>query len=343
MSVQDRAQEDGVDFITLKTTDTTTTKIPVRPITADLVFSMQKASAASRLGPAPRLAAQSYQIGPGDVLGITVWEHPELTLVSTGANGNPDAGGFVVAEDGTIFFPYVGVMRVAGKTPLEVRDRLTRWLSRYIANLQLEVRIIGYRSQRVYVVGQVLNPGIYPVTDVPITVADAINKAGGVTPDSDLANVTIARQGRAFHVDLLALYEDGDVAKNILLRPGDVLRVPDNSASKVFVLGEVKEPASQIIRNGRLSLAEALAEAGGVNQNTSNPARVFVIRTDSTGPQIYRLDAASATSLILADRFQLMPRDVVYVDTSGVTRWNRVISQILPSTSLATRAYNLSN
>ena len=122
-----------------------------------------------------------------------------------------------------------------------------------------------------------------------------------------------------------------------------MLRIPDNNASKVFVLGEVRKPASQIIPNGRLSLAEALADAGGVNQNTSNPARVFVIRTDSNGPQIYRLDAESASSLLLADRFQLMPRDVVYVDTAGVTRWNRVISQILPSSNLATRAYNLAD
>jgi polysaccharide biosynthesis/export protein len=313
-------------------------KVPIEPITAQLIVDeKRRAPTRPALPPPPRESHETYRIGPRDILTITVWDHPELTIPA-GEFRSPEAAGNVVGEDGTIFFPYVGVLRVAGRTVNEVRRMLSLALSQYIENVQLDVRLIAYRSQRVYVVGEVQQPGTQTVTDVPLTVAEAINQAGGLTPEADMNNVTLTRDDRIYQVDLVALYEEGDGMQNAVLRAGDVLNVPDRTLNKVFVLGEVRKPSSQFIHKGQLSLAEALSDAGGADLVTSNPARIFVVRGGQARPQVFSLNAASPDALLLADRFQLKPRDVVYVETAGVSRWNRVISQLLPTSTVLSRA-----
>jgi polysaccharide export outer membrane protein len=310
--------------------------VKIVPINAEMLVQREKLGQEKRAINDFEPVDAIYRIGVHDVLDITVWDHPELTS-PTGQQRPTDLTGHIVQDDGTLFFPYVGLIQAAGKTVGEVREMLISGLSKYIENLQLGVRVIAYRSQRVYIVGEVKNPGIQAVSDIPLTIAEAINRSGGLTPKADLAHVTISRGGKTFPIDLLSLYEDGDISQNLLLKDGDVLNVPDRSYNKIFVLGEVLKPFSQFLNKGRMTLAEALSDAGGVNFSTANPEQIYVIRGAAPKPEIFHLDATSPDALILADRFPLQARDVVYVDTSGVARWGRIINQILPS------AYFLSN
>ncbi len=91
---------------------------------------------------------------------------------------------------------------------------------------------------------------------------------------------------------------------------------------------------------GRLTLAEALADSGGVNPLTANAGQVYVIRDGGEKPQIYHLNAASADALILADRFDLRARDVVFVDAQPVVRWARVVNNILPAADFLRETLN---
>jgi polysaccharide export outer membrane protein len=100
------------------------------------------------------------------------------------------------------------------------------------------------------------------------------------------------------------------------------------------VLGEVLRPITQTLRDGRLTLNEALGESGGVNPTSGDPRQIFVVRAANTAqPEIYHLDASSPIAYALAEGFELQARDVVYVDPVPLVRWNRVISLILPSAS----------
>lgn len=274
-----------------------------------------------------------YRIQPRDVLTIIVWEHPELTIPAGEFRPNEEYGR-LVREDGTIFFPYAGILHVAGLTLEEVRRLLVERLDRVIQNPQVDVRVAAYRGQRVYVTGQVLKPGVLPITDVPMTVLDAVNSVGGFTEKADRRIAYLTRNGVRYPIDLVALYERGDVRQNYLLRSGDVLNVPDNQASKIFVLGEVGQQTPVFPGTAGLSLAEAIAQAAGIDVTAADTTGVFVIRgaPEPDAPiTVYRLDASNATAMILADRFQLQPRDVVFVSTAPLTRWNRVVSQILPT------------
>ncbi|MCW5597969.1 MAG: polysaccharide biosynthesis/export family protein [Nitrosomonas sp.] len=283
-----------------------------------------------------------YRVGPRDILNITVWDHPELTIPA-GQFRSAEAAGNVVGEDGTFFYPYVGIVHAAGRTVEEIRDELTLRLSKYIEQVQLDVRVAAYRSQRVYVVGEVAEPGIQLVKDIPLTVLEAINNAGGVKPEADQRNITLTRDGRTYSINLLSLYEGGDISQNVLLKHGDVLNVPDSMLNKVFVLGEtnhfvaggaIGRSRSLVMNKARMTLTEALSEAGGFDQETSDPARIFVFRGGLGKSEIFHLDAKSPDALLLADRFPLQPRDVIYVDRAQGIRWNQIIAQIQPTINL---------
>jgi len=333
-----------------------------------------------RIGATPAAAlpesdrTRQYRVGPRDILVVTVWEHPELTnpfgnqggVGIGGAPGSAPAGGAmttgnnvagsngtiggtggnVVGEDGNFFYPYVGIVKAAGRTVEDIREEVTLKLSKYIERVQLDVRVNAYRSQRVYVVGEVNAPGIQTLKDIPLTVLEAINNAGGINNTSaDLRNITLSRDGKTYSINLLALYEGGDLTQNVYLKHGDVLNVADNAFNKVFVLGDTTSGGtgsgrtrSLVMDKGRYTLLEALSDSGGFDQNFSDPARVFIFRGGMEKPEIFHLDAKSPDVLLIADRFQLQPHDLVYVDRAEGIRWNQILAQIQPTLSLINAA-----
>jgi polysaccharide export outer membrane protein len=309
---------------------------PVRiaPITPELLVTQaaERARAAGARAHDP-LAAEGeryeYRIAPLDVLTVTVWDHPELTIPA-GEYRSPELAGNPVQADGTMFYPHVGVVPVAGKTIAEVRSLLTERLRKYVEKPQLDVRVAAFRGKRVHVTGDVVQPSAVPITDVPLRVQDAIAAARGLGPNAWTRGVTLTREGRVQRLDLQALYDAGDVSQNWLLRDGDVLNVPSRDENRVFVLGEVRQPSAKLMPRAGMTLADALGDAAGFDPVSSNGS-VYVFRGRYDAPQVYHLDASSADALLLAVQFQLEPHDVVYVSTYALTSWNRVVQQLLPT------------
>ncbi len=288
--------------------------------------------------------AQPYTIGSGDILNIVVWDHPQLSNpgagggVSDGASATASVGsGYNVSPDGQIQFPYVGHIKLAGLTEYQARDLIAQQLAKVIKNPQVTLRIQSYRSSRVYIDGEVRNPGLQPINDIPLTLPEAIGRAGGYSPLADRSAIAITRNGVTATVSLPQLTANGINPAQIMLGHGDLVRVLGREDAKVFVLGEVLRPTTQTLRNGRLTLNEALGEAGGVNPNSGDPRQIYVVRTTNLDqPTIYHLDAKSPMAFALAEGFELQARDVIYVDPVPLVRWNRVISLILPSAQAVT-------
>jgi len=288
--------------------------------------------------------AEPYRIGPGDILSIVVWDHPELVLptqtyaIGTGvtelAFGDTASGipGYTVSSSGYIQFPYTGLLKVAGLTELQARNLIVNSSGKYIQDPQITVRVLGYRSKRVYVEGEVKTPGTVAINDIPMTLLEAINRAGGVLPTGDRSSVYVIREGRKTRVNLPALIDRGQDLNQVMLKSGDIVRVTPRDESKVFVTGEVTTPASIVMRDGRLTLNEALGVAGGPNQLTADSSQVFVVRsTEQATPLVFHLNAASPQAYAVAEKFELQPKDVVFVDTAALVRWNRFISNLFPS------------
>ncbi len=354
------SNESSEDMPFTENDETILKRLNIRDITAQLIIDLEKNINNKSLGSGNvanhyfdyRIGSKTikgtpdqetytqYRVGPGDILSITVWEHPELTIPA-GEFRSAETAGNVVGEDGNIYYPYAGIVKAAGRTVEEIREELTKKVSGYIERLQLDVRVASYRSQRVYVVGEVAQPGIQLVKDIPLTVLEAINSAGGVTKDSDQRNITLTRGEKTYSINLLALYEGGDISQNVMLKHGDVLNVPDREFNKVFVLGETGASGTGSARSrsiymnkARMTLTEAISDAGAPDQTTSDPARIFVFRGGLGKPEIFHLDAKSPDALILADRFPLQPRDLVYIDRAEGIRWNQIIAQIQPTITL---------
>jgi len=286
---------------------------------------------------------QSYKIGPGDHLAITVWDHPELVMPVSTMSGTiatlsgTTPSGYTVSPEGKIQFPYAGDFKVEGLTALQARDLLVERLANYIKKPEVTLRILSFRSKRIYVDGEVKTPGIIPIDDIPLSLPEAINRAGGITALGDQSRITITRSGKTYPIDMTRLASGGIDPSRIMLNNGDMLRVSPRDESKVFVVGEVTKPIALPLRNGRMSLNEALGEAGGINPLTADANQIYVIRNaNDAQPTIYHLDGHSPVMLALAESFELRAKDVVYVDAASMVRFNRVISLILPTAQTIT-------
>ena len=290
-----------------------------------------------------------YTIGPGDVLSITVWDHPELNLpnasvqtVGIDYTGSASvSSGFTVDANGYVQYAYAGGVHVGGMTEMQARDVLSARLAEYVRSPQVTLRVQSYRSRRVYMDGEIRTPGIQIFSDVPMTLPEAINRAGGFTPVGDRSSIAVVRGGKSILVDMPALVSKGINPNTVMLQNGDMVRVFAREDSKVWVMGEVTRPQTLFLRDGQLTLSEALGDAGGVSQETGSGRQVYVVRDLGTARhQVFHLDASNPAAYATADNFQLKARDVVFVDTAAVVRWGRVVNNIVPSAEAAYFAHS---
>jgi len=278
-----------------------------------------------------------YRIGPLDQVQVVVWEHPELTSPM----GQYQPAGQKVTTEGTLFYPYAGELKVAGLTAQELRKEITKRLSDKILNdPQVDVRVTGYYSRKAFVSGAVNRPGYVRFNENPMTVPDVIAEVGGFNEKADPKLVQLRRGDKIYTIDYLRAFKDNIAIDRILVKPGDQVFVPMRADTerdrKVYVLGEVLRQG--VVRmDPSLSLAEALSAAGGLQALNASSHDIYVIRNTSEKKiDIYQLDAKNAMALAMADRFEMNPRDIVYVDASGLATWNRLLSLILPTLNATT-------
>lgn len=315
--------------------------IDLIPITQELISKMQ--SEEIRIESAINTSLQdemnnyTYLVGVGDVLNIIVWDHPELTIPQSGQRSAAEAGNFV-HKDGTIFYPYVGKVSVIGREVTQIREDIIRGLSTFINNPQVDVNVAAFRSQHFFVSGAVKNPQMIPVRNVPITILDALSISGGVAPDADWSSATLTSNNNGELVieaiDLSVLLEQGVLKQNRLLKSNDVLHIPRNDALKIFVMGDVVNATTQQIGRRGMTLAEALNNVGGINEASANASGIFVLRASDSASKlvdIYQLDVSMGPRLILSTQFKLQPKDIVYVTSAPVARWNKLLAQLTSS------------
>ncbi len=308
-------------------------------------------------------ANYQYYIGKRDILSITVWDHPELTIPA-----GDEPATHVIGNDGRFYFPYAGNIQASGQTVEGVRKELERKLQSFIAKPQVSVRVAGFRSQKTYISGAVQNLNTLAISDIPLTVRDAISKSGGVIPRKYTGQASLKRGNQTISIDLNRMLKFNDNRQNFILKNGDRLHIVEidewaewqtklnqdiekekslarlkkdlerelkSEQAKVFIMGEVSKPGTvkYQIEDG-MTLAEAINDAGSLKEDTVNPKGVFVVRKESandTMPTVYQLPIVSVHSMLLAEQFNIRPRDIVYVTAMPSIRWNRVLNQILPS------------
>ncbi len=284
---------------------------------------------------------EAYRVGIGDSLYITVWDHPELTSPA-GTQQQSSANGRVVRPDGTLFYPYIGLIHAAGMTVEQLRADLSRKLAKYVEKPQVDVNIISFGEQRVTFRGAFLKTDPQPITVVPMTLAQAMGVATVNTDKADLTDVVLTRDGHDYHLDLDALNRTPHGSADIWLKAGDRVFLPYNDAMEAYVVGEVVHPMAVPFKTGRLNLTQAIGRAGGLNPLTSKGRAVYVIRgvenMEDDPATVYQLDAQSPSAFALASHFRIQANDVVFVGPADITRWNRFLAQLMPFSNIIQNA-----
>lgn len=275
-----------------------------------------------------------YRISEGDILSIVLTGYPDITPTTDSSN-NPFISGFPVDQQGFVQFPLIGRIKASGMSVPQFTATLQRQLQRYLKYPDPQVKIVNYRGSNFFVDGEVRQSGEFTIADVPVSLYSAISMAGGTTEEGDSNNIVLNRKGNSYHLGLETLQKVGLSANNIYLQDGDAIHVNSQTRNKVYMLGEFGRLAPVVIPDYGLSLAHVLGESSGLNANTANAAKVYIVRDNPKYQytDIYYVDMQTITSLALANRFEMRANDILYVDPTGLTRWNRVVSALLPSTS----------
>ncbi|MBD1552162.1 polysaccharide biosynthesis/export family protein [Pseudomonas typographi] len=288
---------------------------------------------------APELLAyrpSDYRIGPGDGLIVTVWEHQELNSPAGQEQGNSSSR--IVRNDGTLYYPYIESIKAGGKTVEQFRDDLQAALSKYLTVAKVDVNVEGYNSQRVILSGAFRTPGPQPLTNLPLSLVNAVSRAGGEADNANLAGLILRRDGHEYVLDVDTLNRPDSQLGGIYLKDGDQLHLGNNRANTIYVLGEVHSPQAMTYGTSTFNLMQALGNAGGIAQETAAAEAIYVIRSAQTGANqpatVFCLNAKKPTAFLLARQFDLQPYDVVFVGPANITRWNRFISQLLPSATV---------
>jgi len=264
-----------------------------------------------------------YRLGKNDVLNIFVLNHPELSSQRINLG---EISGTRIRKDGKVHMPIIGQLDAEGLTLTEFETQLRERAATFIIEPQVSVEILDYASQKFYVLGQVPKPGAFPV-DGDTTLLEGLGMAGGIPPEADLEMATVIRDGKLMPINVADVVRRGDISRNVFMRNGDVIHIPDTVAQRVHVLGEVQTPLSVDIDRNTVSLAQALASAGG-----PTPARarreIAVIRGGFAKPVVYVVDLERA--LLFDDRIKLRSGDRVIVAPTGLSTSSRYMEQVLP-------------
>ena len=291
---------------------------------------------------------QSYQLSSGDILSIYLWAYPEITPPTNTVSNEQaiQANGYQIDQNGYIQFPIIGRYKAAGKSLPQVNRELRDQLSRYLKTPDVIARVLSYQGQRYSVQGNVMKGGQYYLSDQPISVYTALGMAGGVNAQQgDNTFITLVRQGRSYNLNTVELEKAGLSLHNLLIQPNDTLYVNNRENQKVYVMGESGKNQSLPMRDQGMSLSDVLGESLGLNPLSASRSKIYVVRSQASGAhtEVYHIDLSSIADFGLANQFKMRSNDIVYVDASGLARWQRVVNQVIPFAGLVNTANNLAN
>ncbi|MFH4296874.1 polysaccharide biosynthesis/export family protein [Acinetobacter baumannii] len=277
-----------------------------------------------------------YRLSPGDVLSIQLWAYPEITPPIQGASSDIKAFGYPIDSTGNVQLPLVGQVHIAGKTLAETNKYLRNQFAKYLKTPDVVVRVLSYQAKRYFVNGQVMKSGQYTLDDQPISIYTALSMAGGVNQESgDNTDIQLIRNGEVYNLNVVALEKQGYSLHKLLVQPNDTIYVNTKQNQKLYVMGESNKSSAIPLRDQGMTLSDVLGESEGVNPYTASAARIYVMRTDlnSRKSTIYKLNLSNIGNLALSNQFQMQKNDIVYIDATGLTRWQRIMNQIVPFSS----------
>lgn len=317
------------------------TPYAVYPVTRDLLPRVQSwpvTGDGPRGGWLSRGGGRSVgTIRAGDKLDLVVWDASETSLLATqGAKSVPLAQ-LTVANDGTIFVPYLDRVSVAGQTAESARQSIQTQLTSIAPSAQVQLSLSVGRANSVDIVGGVAQPGSFPLGDGAMSVLGLIAQAGGVSAGLEQPLVRLVRGGKTYVTTVKRLYENPEL--DTIVQGGDQVIIASDTR-KFIALGAAGRQQVLRFTSEKVSALEAMAAVGGVNSGRADPQAILILReypaaavrdgVRGPGAQrvIFVIDLTTADGLFSAGRFMINPDDVIYVSESPLTAFQSITQLI---------------
>lgn len=289
----------------------------------------------------------SDTIRPGDTLGISIWENVDRPLL--GAPGTPATALEEVQVDGNgyIFIPYAGRIKASGNSPEAIRRIITNKLEAQTPDPQVTVTRLAGDGATVSLTGAIGAQGVYAIERPTRTLTAMLARAGGVSVEPEIAQITLVRGDQTATIWYEDLYSNPEF--DIALRAGDRILIEEDKRS-FTAIGATGAQSRVPFETQTLSALEAIATVGGLNSQLADPTGVFVFRnetaeianevlgtTDLTGPQrmVYLLDLTEPNGVFLARDFVIRDQDTVYVTEAPFVQWSKSLGAITGSLTTA--------
>ncbi|ANY15037.1 polysaccharide biosynthesis/export family protein [Bordetella pseudohinzii] len=304
----------------------------------------------------------NYLIGPGDVIEVSIWETPPAVLFGTAVNGagstaSPATTNMVtlpsqmVSSRGTITVPFAGHIFVQGRSTQEIEADVAKRLNKLAHEPQVMVRIVQNNTSSVTVVGEVTTSTSMSLTPKGERLLDALAAGGGVKQPVNRMSVQLSRENVTATMPLDLVIRDP--RQNVMLKPGDVITALFQPQS-FSVLGATGKNEEIAFEAQGISLAQALARSGGLNDNRADARGVFIFRfedpklidmPDGTPrqdaalvPVVYQIDLRDPAAFFVTQNFPVQDRDVIYVSNSPAAEFDKflrlIVSVAVPTVTL---------
>ncbi len=284
-----------------------------------------------RLSALPAAGPVNGSIGPGDMLDITLYEVGSALFSGPPAVGgsafDPSArsrvlSGIEVQPTGDIDLPFAGRVNVAGLSRAEAAARIERAYRGLSQQPQAQVAVTRDLNNMVVFSGAIGRQGRFSLSPKPETLSEAIALSGGPSAPPQDIQLRVSRGGESIELPLAALISGSD--DDIALQPGDRIELIPSRRS-VTAFGAMNSVREIPFETRRLTLAEAIARAGGPAENLADPSAVFVFRDTPDQPTIYRVDLLRPSGYFLAQRFQMQDKDLIYVANSAANQPTKLV------------------
>ena len=266
-----------------------------------------------------------YILGPADTISINLTDTDDLD------------GSYLIDQDGMIDLPFIGKLKIDNLNLNDAQNILTEVIKNYYKNPDLQINIEEFNSSKVYILGAVRNQITIKLDQKPIRVIEAAIQANFNPSSSEKSFGTkgfLRRDNEVYKINLTNAYKSKDDKENFYLKKNDVIFI-DRNSDAIHVFGEITKPGIYY-PNLDYSLTE-LISTSGLNQLTANAKKVYVIREKFESfleVDVFQLDIRNPVSLIAGRKFQLQPKDIIFIPPSEIVKWNRTISLLLPQTDL---------
>jgi protein involved in polysaccharide export with SLBB domain len=265
-----------------------------------------------------------YSLGAGDVINIAITDVDDIN------------GSYTVSPVGDVTIPYAGQVMILDKTKEEAQVFINNVLKNFYQEPETIVKIEQYKSAYVYITGAINRPLSILLSEQPLKLLDALIKAGYVKDQKSYSKTALLRRGKeVYEIDLYQLINLNNTDLDIYLRKEDVVHVKETDTDQAYAFGEFTTSGPIAVYKD-LTLTELLATKG-INKATAKTKSIYVLREDLTKflhVDIFTLNLNNPAALIAANKFYILPNDIVFIPSTKLVKWNNVITLLTPSETL---------